>query len=224
MAETNERQIGDELDAIRKVAEALEPLGTDARRHVIDYVVQALGMTPSQVIAQQPTAAPSKEPVVEQVVAQGSASTPPTDIRSLKEQKHPRSANEMAALVAYYLSELASDDHQDSITTADVEKYFKQAAYPLPGRVDMTLQNAAGAGYFDKVGRGQWRLNPVGYNLVAHGLPASSDSSGGSAPRRGTPAKRAGKKAAPKKTSAKKAIAKKSPAKKSPAKKSTKSR
>ena len=96
------------------------------------------------------------------------------DIRTLKEQKQPRSANEMAALVAYYVSELLpADERREAIATADIEKYFKQANFPLPGRVAMTLANAASAGYFDSVEpRGQWRLNPVGYNLVAHAMPS----------------------------------------------------
>lgn len=77
----------------------------------------------------------------------------------------------MAAIVAYYLAELASpSERKDTVSTADLEKYFKQAGYPLPKALRVTLANAAAAGYFDAVARGKYKLNPVGYNLVVHGM------------------------------------------------------
>ena len=100
-------------------------------------------------------------------------------IRDLKDEKAPTSSNQMAALVAFYLSELAPpDERQDAINAADLQKYFKQAGFKLPKLLGQTLPNAAAAGYFDSVGNGKYRLNPVGYNLVAHGLPRGSGQSG----------------------------------------------
>jgi hypothetical protein len=84
----------------------------------------------------------------------------------------------MAALVAYYLSEAAPPEERKSeVTTEDLEKYFKQAGHPLPGALQFTLKNAAAAGYFDPLGSGRYKLNPVGHNLVAHTLPKSGKSS-----------------------------------------------
>jgi hypothetical protein len=78
----------------------------------------------------------------------------------------------MAALVAYYLSEVVSDDERKvAINTADLERYFKQAGFKLPKSLPQTLSNATAAGYFDPAGSGLYKLNAVGYNLVAHGLP-----------------------------------------------------
>ena len=55
------------------------------------------------------------------------------DIRSLKEQKQPKSAVQMACLVAYYLNEHASDgDKKATVKIEDMEKYFKQGGYKLP--------------------------------------------------------------------------------------------
>src|SRR5207244_275869 len=86
-------------------------------------------------------------------------------------------SNQMAALVAYYLSEVADQDEQkQSIDTADVERYFKQASFKLPKALPQTLPNAAAAGYFDAIGGGQYRLNAVGYNLVVHGLPRTHNA------------------------------------------------
>jgi hypothetical protein len=80
----------------------------------------------------------------------------------------------MAALVAYYLSEVAdAAERKDAINSADLEKYFKQAGFKLQKSLSQTLINAAAAGYFDAAGSGLYTLNAVGYNLVVHGLPRS---------------------------------------------------
>jgi hypothetical protein len=210
VAQADDRQINEELEAIKSVAEALEPLGPAARRHVMDYVTQALGIVPTQtsnLTSPPPEEKPDQRPREDM---EGRAPSR-IDVRTLKDEKKPRSANEMAALVAYYLSELApTDERTQTITTADIEKYFKQANYPLPGRVGMTLANASSAGYFDSVARGEWRLNPVGYNLVAHGMPSGS---GEPSPR---PSRsRTTKKPAKKKRTARKAAKKAGSAKRS---------
>jgi hypothetical protein len=94
------------------------------------------------------------------------------DIRSLKEEKNPSTDIEMAAIVAYYLSKLAPDElKKETISTSDITKYFDQADYPLPETPWQTLPNAKKAGYLDSAGRGKYKLNPVGHNLVVHNLP-----------------------------------------------------
>jgi hypothetical protein len=115
----------------------------------------------------------------------------PTDIRRLAELKKPKSASEMAALVAYYLAEAADPiARKDVVENADMVKFFKQAKFRLPGNVAMILVNAKNAGYFDSTGAGQYRLNPVGYNLVVHSLPrhesAASTSTSRNRPRHKT--------------------------------------
>jgi hypothetical protein len=99
------------------------------------------------------------------------------DIRTLKETKKPKNASEMAAIVAYYLNELApSADRKDEIDAGDIKKYFKQADFRLPEAPSMTLIHARNAGYLETAGdRGRYKPNPVGYNLVVHNLPARSE-------------------------------------------------
>jgi hypothetical protein len=96
-----------------------------------------------------------------------------TDIRTLADQKNPRSSVEMAILVAYYLAELAPvAERRAEITSADITKYFKQAGYKLPKRAIKTLFDARKSGYMDGGSEtGSYKLNPVGYNLVTHVLP-----------------------------------------------------
>ena len=50
------------------------------------------------------------------------------DIRTLKENKQPDSARQMACIAAFYLQEHAPDGEKKStVNTADLERYFKQA-------------------------------------------------------------------------------------------------
>ena len=173
----------EELRAIQSVISALTPLDEAARARVLEYVFKRLGLAAAPLgreSARPPVAVAGPEPGATSPEARRVA-----DIRSLREEKAPRSANEMAAVVAYYLSELAPpEERTETIGTAEVQKYFKQAGYPLPKVPRVTLANAAQAGYFDSAGTGQYRLNPVGYNLVVHSLPRTTAGEGRPAPKR----------------------------------------
>lgn len=99
------------------------------------------------------------------------------DIRSLKEEKNPDTAKQMACIVAYYLQELAPEgERKNTISAPDIEKYFKQANFKLPKLVAQVLVDAKRSGYFETAARGEYKLNAVGYNLVVHGLPAKKSS------------------------------------------------
>jgi hypothetical protein len=93
------------------------------------------------------------------------------DARSFFQEKAPSSQSEAIAVAAYYLSELAPPDMES--TTIDTEKaleVFRQAKFPLPKRTAQVLVNAQNAGYLARVGSGEYKLNPVGFNLVEHTL------------------------------------------------------
>jgi hypothetical protein len=78
----------------------------------------------------------------------------------------------MACVVAYYLGTLTpAAERKEEVSSNDLEKYFKQANYPLPKRIVQLLVNARASGYFDSAGHGKYKLNPVGHNLVVHSLP-----------------------------------------------------
>lgn len=209
----NDGDVGQELDAIKQVVEALQPLTPEGRDRVINYVFQALGITTniSTPSATPPPPSPTGTIVPEIPSSQPNQEQTPraiSDIRSFKEQKQPHSANEMAAVLAYYLAELAPQDSRKSeISTSDVDKYFKQAGFPLPAAARYTLQNAKNSGYLDPGSeRGSYKLNPVGHNLVAHNLP-STNASGTPAspkPRRKSATPKKKKKASAKKKSSRK--------------------
>jgi hypothetical protein len=164
--------IDQEIHAIKTLLEALEPLEPKVRESVLGYVLQRLDI----------------EPAVSRPRSPGLAGTPPLPpgestsslgkqdeqihIKELKNQKQPRSAIEMATLVAYYLSHKAPpSERKQKITTKDIETYFKIADFHLPTKPQFTLPNTKTAGYLDAVGSGEYKLNPVGYNLVVHSMP-----------------------------------------------------
>jgi hypothetical protein len=170
-----------ELNAIGAVLSALDGLDGESIQRVLDYVLGRLSIGPRRVSPALPPANVSSASVAPEL----RQSRALTSVRDLKEQKQPESSNQMAALVAYYLSEIAPEnERKESINASDLQKYFKQAGFKLPKKIPQTLPNAAAAGYFDASGSGLYQLNPVGYNLVVHGLPRSQ---GGSASARKRP-------------------------------------
>lgn len=161
-----------EFDAITAIVRALQPLDEEARSRVLDYSLRRLGLRAAA--SQTPEPAPTARGLIATHEAAGRTPTV-HDIRTLREEKQPKSANEMAALVGFYLAHLAPEaDRKSDITADDITKYFHDANFPLPGTPRITLVHARNAGYFDAGTRGSYRLNPVGHNLVAHRLPAAT--------------------------------------------------
>lgn len=162
--------------AIDKIIAALESLDPGARMTALRAASAHLNLGPATAPEQS---APPPLPFVPGAPAHAVSSSGPQDIRSLKDNKQPGNALEMAALVAFYLQSVApATDQKQEIQSTDLEKYFKQAGYHLPSRIAQVLIDAKGAGYFDAVSRGTYKLNPVGYNLVVHSLPRKAGSSG----------------------------------------------
>ncbi len=157
--------------AIDELIQALEPLDETSRVTAIRAACEHLKIAFSS--SAKPVAMVTQPPTHTSDLP---TSQPPrvTDIQTLRDERQPSSASEMAALVAYYLAELAGPNERTAeVTVEDVLKHFKQARYPLPKARAMLLPNAKNAGYFDSLGEGKYRLNPVGYNLVVHNLPRS---------------------------------------------------
>src|SRR5260370_31994710 len=153
-----------ELEAIATLLTVLEPLNRDARANVIEYVFKRLGITatttttPKDIVPSTPSVSQAPEILNQKI-------THLMDIRSFREAKQPRTSSEMVALVAYYLAHLThGDEKREVIVADDVQKYFHQADFPLPGAPRMALVHAKNAGYLDARDRGQYRLNPVGHN------------------------------------------------------------
>lgn len=164
--------------AIDQIIEALDSLAPDARQTAIDAACSHLGITKSAPAA-APQAAP--QPRATSTLTPSLHATPPAhspkvmDIRTFKESKDPKSAKQMACVVAYYLAELAPEgEKRTTVTSKVLEKYFKQGKFQLPKTIGQLLPDAKASGYFEAApGKGEYTLNAVGYNLVAHNLPTS---------------------------------------------------
>jgi len=161
-----------EIEAIKTLLRVLEPLEPQVRESVLDYVLKRLNIKPLEIKTQKDIQQPFGE---KQII-----STQPEiiHIKDLKDKKKPKSAIEMAVLVAYYLSHLASkEDRKETISTKDIETYFKIADFQLPTQISFTLPNAKKAGYLDSTIKGEYKLNPVGYNLIVHSMPRAEQTS-----------------------------------------------
>ena len=168
--------------AIDQIIGALEPLDENSRQTVLMAVTSHLGLSSTVQQEVSLSNAENKQPASAAKTESPASSIPQkpipkVDIRSLKEDKQPDSANQMACLVGYYLQELAPEgEQQDTFSPSDADKYFKQAGYPLPSDIGQVLRDSKKAGYLESVSRGTYKLNAVGYNLVAHRLPKNKAS------------------------------------------------
>jgi hypothetical protein len=186
------------VGAIGKLIEVLKPMNPDTRINVLQFVFKELNIT-------MPGAAPAYTPPppgtpVYTPPAHQQKPTPPgavADLRSLNEQKQPKTANQRVAVMAYYLATHAPE-RREYITPDDIKKYFPQAGFELPtGPPSQTLINAKNSGYLEQIATGQYRLNPVGHNLVTHRLPAGEGAAGtGTRRRAAKKTKKPGKKKA----------------------------
>jgi hypothetical protein len=166
-----------ELEAISSIINVLKRLDANKRGRVLEYVLKRLDMGAFQI----PSAVSGLDASAEVIAAAPRVK----DIRTLTAEKQPRSTNEMVALIAYYISELAPEEERSKTVNMEmIRKYFKLAGFPMPRAPSSAIPNAAAAGYLENVSRGEYRLNPVGYNLVVHGLPRSSAPAPSAAVRR----------------------------------------
>tara|TARA_B100000315_G_scaffold174127_1_gene162549 strand:- start:518 stop:1129 length:612 start_codon:yes stop_codon:yes gene_type:complete len=184
MIDTNYRRldvadhIDNEIEAIKAVLLALEPLPLEIRASVLDYVIKRLQITlesAQQTNISPPTPVADIKPDISDVTKGAEPLRAPVHIMDLKKKKQPRSAIEMAVLVAYYLeNEAPPIELKDSITSKEINTYFKIAEFPLPGNVKFTLPNARAAGYLDAVGNGEYKLAiPRNVTLAGAKFPPS---------------------------------------------------
>jgi D-alanyl-D-alanine carboxypeptidase len=183
--------VDSEIAAIKSVLEALSPLSPKARASVLEYIVKRLDLNLPDIPKRDGPSGGKTTDAGSGQVAQATSINDSVHIEELKNQKKPRSANEMAALVAYYLTNVATEgERKKTVNQKDMETYFKIAGFPLPNQIRVTLPNAKAAGYFDAVGEGEYKLNAVGHNLVVHSMPRGAAAAGKAVRRRKRESKR----------------------------------
>lgn len=162
--------------AIDQVEKALASFESPDQRTILTAVCSHLKIgLPTASGSPAPTAVPAGATVTPVPAAAKSEFDPGVDIKTLKIQKQPSSAKQMACVVAYYLAELAPEkERKGTVTVADLEKYFKQASFPLNKKMEQLLIDGKRSGYFESETRGEYALNRVGHNLVVHQMPHKS--------------------------------------------------
>lgn len=117
------------------------------------------------------TRQPSRREEATPIPAESPARRAQVDARSFFQEKSPSSQSEAIAVAAYYLSELAPPEMRSpSVDARMLTEVFRQARHPLPKRMPQSLVNTQNAGYLVRVGTGEYKLSPVGFNLVEHTL------------------------------------------------------
>jgi hypothetical protein len=169
---------GDKFDAVREVVKRLKDFSADDQIQILKWACDALHIRSDAVLSAVPQAAalPGSPAPPEKPKAK--------DLKTFVEEKNPQTHQEFAAVVAYYHAFVAPEGHRKELITAeDIRQACRQAVYKHPSR--QILHNAYKAGLFDKSGRGAFKLNTVGENLVAMVLPKGAVGGGkaGSGPR-----------------------------------------
>lgn len=190
----------DDLDAVRKVVDALEGFEASDQERIIRWAREKVGLsqpnTPTvpQVSQRQPSSTPAS--------GQQQSSGRSQDIKSFIASKGPQSDVQFATAVAYYYRfEVAEPQQKLAITAEDLQDAARKVDRDRLTKPSQTLVNAYHQGLLDKAGeRGAYSLNTVGENLVAITLPISgTNSSQGQRRTRSRSQKRPSSKRAPKK-------------------------
>jgi hypothetical protein len=126
------------------------------------------GITPAPDAAARATVV--KTPGAPLVVADG------VDIKNFVGNKAPKSDVHFAATVAYYHQFVApTGQRKDSITKEDIIEACRQVDRKRPKVPAQVMVNAYQDGLFDRGGKGHYKLNSVGENLVAMALPGKPE-------------------------------------------------
>ena len=168
----------DDLDAVRKVIEALAPFQRPDQERILRWAEEKLGI-PRTAQALHPNR-PAPPNLVESGNAPAAGSSAMQggggNIRDFVATKNPKSDNQFAAVVAYYFRfEAPAAQRKDCITAEDLKEAGRQARRAI-NNPKSTLNNAHSVGLLDRETPGEFTVNAVGENLVSMTLPAPSGS------------------------------------------------
>lgn len=175
----------DDLEAVRKVVEAIKDFKPEDQQRVFRWAAEKLGL---------PAPAGAGVPASEEAGTRPAPARPnegSLDIRTFVASKRPQSDVQLAATVAYFFRfEAAGSQQRDAITADDLQDACRRAGRKRLVNPGQTLLNAASLGVLDRVERGRYAINAVGENLVAMTLPretevgATAAAAGSGRPRR----------------------------------------
>jgi hypothetical protein len=148
------------------------------QERVIRWVSESLGILGVSVGGIAPAIVPPLTPLPIGQPAQHGGIGHKKDIKTFVSEKKPKSDVQFATVMAYfYRFEVPQGERKEVILPQELQDAGRQArgfGFKEPLK---TLSNAVALGYFDRAGRGEFKLNAVGENLVAMTLPGT-DSNG----------------------------------------------
>jgi hypothetical protein len=174
----------DDLDAVRAVVEAVKSFQSDDQRRILRWAQEKLGLL-QEMTATTGAAIPGQP--------RDPSTAGAMDIKTFLQAKRPSNDTQFAAAVAYYYAfEAPVAERKPEVVSDDLQDAARLSGRPrLRSPVDI-LHNTLKAGYLDKgQGRGAFKINTVGENLVAMAMPSSSV--GGASGKKGAPVRRAKK-------------------------------
>src|SRR5688500_18133499 len=165
----------DDLEAVRVLAETLQPFTSEDRERIIRWAREKLGMTAGVAPALWSRAEVSVDNTRDSAVVANQGGV--VDIKTFVTEKAPKSDVHFAATVAYfYQFKSPETQRKDSITKEDLVKACREVQRKQPKVPAQVLVNAYHDGLFDRGGKGSYKLNSVGENLVAMALPGTNDT------------------------------------------------
>jgi hypothetical protein len=171
-----------DFDIAKNLFEQLEGLQEDRQRRILRWVAETLGIktrSPEPQHGPLPTQDPSVRPITP-----ASSDTGGKDIKSFVGSKNPKSDIQFAAVVAYYYRfEAPPEGRKDTISSEILQNSTRLVGRDRLAKPHLTLNNAKNLGYLDSAGRGSFRINTVGENLVAMTLPGQQNEGAPASPR-----------------------------------------
>lgn len=170
----------DDLEAVRTIVSTLEPFDKEEKERIIRWSKEKLGLSiDNPLIGPTKSGLPldSEGQVGHHLVVRREVHIP-SDIKTFVTNKKPSSANQFAAVVAYYyLFHAPEEQRKEFINGDDLQEACRQIGRSRLKDPNQTLNNAHHVGLLDKAGdRGAYKINTVGENLVAVTLPGGTST------------------------------------------------
>lgn len=172
-----------EIDAMKSVEDALEPLNDAEKKRVLDwacsrYLGTAATIPPVSHDSQDQRGS-GKKPKPSKKKPKGK--TIPKQIKNLNlkpkgkksgldfaVEKKPTNVLHKCVVAVYYLRD---EIGLSAISVDHVFTFFKNASWKIPSDLVNTLQQAGTAGWLDTADSKNIIITPIGENLVEHDLP-----------------------------------------------------
>lgn len=178
-----------DFDVAKAIFEQLHNLEADRRQRILRWVSESLGVT--LPVKNSEAAMVPAEGLVPHDAGPAPPKAPSTgkagaiDIKTFVDSKKPNNDVKFATVVAhYYRFEAPEDQRKERITQEILQEGARQAGRKRFKNPLGTLNNAKRLGYLDSAGRGAFKINTVGENLVVMTLPGGQGDSRRAAIRR----------------------------------------